>query len=713
MRRFIALILVVSSIGFAPPPASSAVVTLSLTPASLTVVEGSSTTLRGFARGVRLGSVVRLQRKVGTGWATVKERRLRTNRSYAFTIRPRRGIHRYRVVKPRQLGQAKAVSPTSTVTVTWRPPTTLETFSELLYDVDIQLRVEGVPDTWIREQRRYHPEAAWVTSRWVRLDSAGEYRETMNDARYELRYVVPADGLRLETVSPAVLVTHDGESSHQITPPGVGGPDGDQGAVAIRAVAGEEMYLAIADDTQQLTGREDLIRPDGTLERIAFRRSAEGMTAHWVPERTGWYTLQLGAVPAVVTVSYPKQVPVVLNGDRPLVWPLAAGQPVDLVFDGRAGDVVSWGPGPARDCVVETLYGPDGTVTAPFIRGGVNYQSGWMLAATGEHRLRVAPCAPHELDESFVVHRAEPVALPLDGAAKATSSRAGQTLVAEIDLQAGTRILAATSGGRWTPLLTVLDPAGRHLHSARPNWDSGGSPGMVTELGGVHRVVYWSDDAGPSEVDLTASTPLVVESQLDPRRPVPVTTTMPRELGVTFTGTTGTFVYQSVDWHLIDERRQTLLGPDGRVVLPTYTLARRVWRLPADGTYTLLSAGKVDGEVAARTPTAGPELARNATTRLSVREPAETVVSRLTATAGEKLTLEVTGDTFPSYGVRGQLVLDVYGPSGQMYRVATPTVQEPYSPVTIDVPETGTYQVLLQGWYFDSTGSVDVRVDVG
>ena len=119
LRRPAALILLMSALTLVSPPPAVAAVALALSPADQTVVEGDNAQFTGRAANVRLGSVVVLQQRDENAWIPVKRKTLRTTRSFTFAVRPDLGRHRFRVVKPRQFGQPRAVSPPVDVTVGW------------------------------------------------------------------------------------------------------------------------------------------------------------------------------------------------------------------------------------------------------------------------------------------------------------------------------------------------------------------------------------------------------------------------------------------------------------------------------------------------------------------------------------------------------------------------------------------------------------------
>jgi hypothetical protein len=87
---------------------------------------GDRVALSGHAWGSPAGAVVRLQRKLGSTWSTIDSERTASGRDYRFVTTPPLGEQEFRVVKPRQAGQARVVSVSRTVTVRWRPTITIE-----------------------------------------------------------------------------------------------------------------------------------------------------------------------------------------------------------------------------------------------------------------------------------------------------------------------------------------------------------------------------------------------------------------------------------------------------------------------------------------------------------------------------------------------------------------------------------------------------------
>ena len=227
MTRILSLLLVVAGLSLVAPPAQAAL-RVSLSASRATIVEDSSTTLSGRASDARLGSVVTLQRRRSDGtWSTIAERRLRTTRAFSFDVSPKRGYHRYRVVKARQLGQPREVSRTVLVTVNWRP--TIAASATGAFNSD--------EDTWTTTVIGSAPELAGVSLAVQRLTD-GNWTATEveivvgSDGRFthtipggargtEYRFVSPPSGLRLAARSDVVQVADEvrvPEISLQVTP---------------------------------------------------------------------------------------------------------------------------------------------------------------------------------------------------------------------------------------------------------------------------------------------------------------------------------------------------------------------------------------------------------------------------------------------------------------------------------------------------------------
>ncbi|MER6970185.1 hypothetical protein ABT304_03950 [Nocardioides sp. NPDC000445] len=160
-------------------PSARAAVSIGVTASASTVSEGSALRISGTAWGARLGSVVDLQRWYAGAWRRVARKTLVDSRRFSFRITPPRGIQRYRVHKPAQLGQAAATSRTITLTITWRPSVTASTSVFLRSDRMWVTRVTGSApaDTLVNVQHWDPVTSAWTTTGPGAVsDSAGRYQ---------------------------------------------------------------------------------------------------------------------------------------------------------------------------------------------------------------------------------------------------------------------------------------------------------------------------------------------------------------------------------------------------------------------------------------------------------------------------------------------------------------------------------------------------------
>jgi hypothetical protein len=85
-------------------------------PSARKTLAGRTVRFTGSASAGQAGDVVRLQRRDGKRWRTVKAARLSRTRTYAVDTRVAAGTSRYRVVRPASTGYSQAISTTQQVT---------------------------------------------------------------------------------------------------------------------------------------------------------------------------------------------------------------------------------------------------------------------------------------------------------------------------------------------------------------------------------------------------------------------------------------------------------------------------------------------------------------------------------------------------------------------------------------------------------------------
>lgn len=292
MLRGMLALLVAGILGLVAAPSASAAVTVSLRVSDSVVDEGDRVTFSGTATGARLGSTVRLQRRVGDAWQTVASRTLRTTRSFAFVVTPPRGRPVYRVLKPGALGQPAAASASLRLTVLWQP--TLTVRASTLLDAQqrsvtrITLGHTGLGGVTLRERRRVpvadtgSGSTSWEwTGRTVVLPASGT--TTVDRVRASrgtsFAYDAPAAGARKavssEPVSTEVAPVPYTLSSGPLTLRDlvIGGPagelaspaeDGDRIRFRFTGQAGQRVVL-FNGYTKERVCCPDLYTSDGTL----------------------------------------------------------------------------------------------------------------------------------------------------------------------------------------------------------------------------------------------------------------------------------------------------------------------------------------------------------------------------------------------------------------------------------------------------------------
>lgn len=212
MSRVLSMLLVLSGLVLVAPPAQAALsVTISVSRTTLSY--GSTVVFSGRAAGAKPGSVVKLRRKTADGWRTVASKKVGSTRSYRFRVTPPRGYQYYRVLKPRQLGQASAVSRTVKLTVRWRPVVAL---GDVSHEVDV---TDGTVTTttdgntrWLPAGTRLRrdlqqPDGTWAEHGSVSVAADHTWSDTFASSHnWRLRYTAPVSGPRLATSSASFAV---------------------------------------------------------------------------------------------------------------------------------------------------------------------------------------------------------------------------------------------------------------------------------------------------------------------------------------------------------------------------------------------------------------------------------------------------------------------------------------------------------------------------
>lgn len=710
MPRWIALSVFVGVLSVMPPVQAD--VTLSLAASDLSPIEGATVVLAGRARNATYGSVIRLQMHDGQRWRTLAERTLNGTRSYSFRRNPARGVRSFRVVKPGMLHAPRSVSAPIEVTVRWRPEVEI---TKRAGHSNYMIGVDGGSGLELTEQRRWHPEAAWVTTRTVTLGEGGWGLVGYDEDNYEVRYVLPEGGLRLSSVSDTITVDDPNLDvmPHLDPATAVNSADdfnlsGSEPGVAIFARTGTHVFLT-DDDDQSSSWR--LFDPDGAL-------LGRGTTA-FEAQATGWYSLTAPLGTGTMVASVPLQAegaygarttsPRTADGTPAS---LNLGQPLDIRFTGGADDVLTIGDGVLSSCRQTRLFDSNGEMVAKAREGitGLS-QDVWLLATSGDHVLRVRPCGSGTLTGTdFMLHRGITVQGALDEATTVPQPVPGQAQILNVEITADTRFTPSAHFGA-PGRLFVLGPDGVPF----PSRAATGTPTLVSTQSGTHRLIYTSAGnpdrpAYVEPVSLTARTAEIRDTVVDAGEPLVMPPLdYPQEVGARFEGAAGELVALSTS--LDDQGRpMTLVGSDGTIIAPTLEGggSRPVWTLPDSGIYTALVAmpalPHADGpEVAVRTPIEAGDVTAPGMLRLSLSDPHDTILGQMHVAAGP-VTAALGPDTFATGWDAGRWRVTVHGPGHDVHLFAP---QWPTFERLVEKPTT--YTVMLQTEH-PETGSVDVSV---
>jgi hypothetical protein len=322
-------------------------VTLRATPGYL--IRGETVMLSGRATNARSGSVVKLQRRADGVWVTVAQKRTADDRSFEFRRTPSVGSHRFRVVKPGQYAQARAVSPTVTVVVVGseRSVTLEATPADLIEGDAVVLSgraTNAVPGSVVKLQLGVDGGWSTVAQAGSADDGTFAFRRTPAAGSYDFRVVMPQRPGQPQAVSDTVTIR-------------VGLPSTITGEVSAFLNA-DNMWVTVIRGTapaneQLLVQRHDQAAgswiDDPEMQPITS--DPEGAyEARFVGEPAGTrYRLRTVAdglglpaySPTITIVQRP--VPLQMNGStviRQLVADLATGW-ATMSLDADAGDVVT------------------------------------------------------------------------------------------------------------------------------------------------------------------------------------------------------------------------------------------------------------------------------------------------------------------------------------------------------------------------------------
>lgn len=720
MARWLVAILMVAGISLTAPPAHS-VMTVSLTASRTSLMLGQTVTLTGSVARARVGSVVALQRKVGTSWRTVVRTTLTTSRSYSFRVTPPRDYQSYRVHKPRQLGQASATSAAVRLAVRWRPSIRVVQTLPGVWPQTATHEVEvspAPPDAPLYQQHRYHPDAGWITYPNVTATVPGWAPARMSIpvwwVGYEARYFIPGSGLRLPAYSAAVGVPDDAGSTGGVVHLNETTEQRNRlSSGAFHATYGTRVRVAV-DNGSNLSGVLASVY-DSAGGLVA--RTQDGV-AGFVVRRPGWHTVLLSGASQYdssrVTISTPLRVATSLNAPIPWLETLP-GQVSQYSFTGQAGQFVS-GPGLSTNVYCDSADGAYAEMSHagegfyPVVFGLTRYATPpvWRLPENGTYVLTVTPCRTNTARSqglfSSAVIDVGPSETPWVLDIPTGSHVAGRLFLDQGERMVVTGALTSRTSNEQRAEVTVVAPDGR----AMPLTNNV----LVAQESGIHHVLLTGMDFSLHPVDYAGGATLLllppVMHQLSRiGQQVRVDTLgHTREVGLAFPAEAGEVVVGDLAWYT-QGNEQVLVDAAGNAVPPTYEAFRPVWRIPSTGTFRLMALGNVANLPAATAhPVRVTELAADGTTQTFTLHRGDTLLSDLDLTAGTRFRFSVGDASTDDFHYRyfGASLTSESGQSVATLGSNGETAQE------FTVPTSGRYTLIIQGRGPDYTGDVQVAL---
>ena len=524
MGRTLSILLVLVGGTFIAPPAHAALsVTISVSQTA--VSEGDSVVFSGKALGAKPRSVVELQRKTDAGWETVKTKTLWSTREYRFKATPPRGDQKYRVFKPRQLGQAAASSPRIQLMVQWTPSVTVEATRDDQYYVDVSGTAPGLPeDTIVRRQFRSGDvwqyegpadSADGTNSQLARVAADGTFHDRFYVTMHRTyRYTIEADGSRRRGSSNEFEFT---------TLPNIDVELGRTTNVDFPAGATERTLRMRLGAGQTFTyhgpywAQVSIVDPSGeTLpgfgagDQAGCGVSSQPCMVTLDAPLTGEYAITVRRTrasvltTAAITLSEPIRIATSVDAPGQDITSTLPGQVADLVFTAEGGSLLSeYSTALDRGSSTASLLDPTGGVVAAW-RGRYDFGSAWRLpSVSGEYTLRLVPSwqTQYRLDRPHqAVLSGREAYTTLDGAAGHMSlDRPGRVGEVRVTVPAGLDMLISDTGPVHLDEV-LIDPDGQ------PLWTGSTDPQIPETKEGTYTTLV-SYGGGTAEFDYYASTP--------------------------------------------------------------------------------------------------------------------------------------------------------------------------------------------------------------
>lgn len=651
-----ALLMVIGMVVLAPP--AFAAVTISVHAGRSTLMAGTATTISGTAYGAKPGSVVRLQRRVGTTWTTVASRKVWSARTYGFSVSPPRGYQYYRVAKFRQFGQPFAVSPTLKLTVRWNPAITASaTYGSdpnqgQIIQISGKVTSPPIPAHLYLERK---DARGWTVVASMTVDTGGPYQ-------YALRHAGPSGpSYRVRLASTALTNQQVTRTfAYSATPQTMAmnssiafanvGPSTNAAAIAeVSAKANDYVTVASQDGGTAFQGT--VVSPSG--QQVATFDASTPLVRFTAPE-PGTYTIDISQVHAFVsefdlTVSIPQVLTTSIDAPAVTGGTGIRGQQLDVRFD-TTGTPTFTVPVFGVDTLdTLTVLDPSGTPVQPWIPGKDDREPVYK-ASGGVYTFRITP------DVNVDAASIQPLSVTtvsgtVDGAAtNAVVDVPQRVVVVEFQRPAAKVTLGVGSYGSYNdPIAGMYDAV-----TSQPNPPGPGN--------GVVAVAAARNETGTIPIQL--STAYALSTTVDgPTTPVDLTPSYEREVAITFPATAGQIVAPEVvgaGYYWVEG----LTGPDGNTITNGWSGAAQTagaWKIPADGTYTLTlyTVGDWQANVGIQSVETMTIPSDGTPTRVRIDKPGAVVVARIPLAPGSADSITID-DVSNSLGANWSV--DIYTP---------------------------------------------------
>jgi hypothetical protein len=647
-------------------------------------MKGGEVAFHGKAANARTGSVVRLQRRASGGWVNVASTKVWVARSFSFTVTPPKGYQDYRVIKPRQLGQGYAASPSVRLTVQWQPTLTLAPVMPVhVQNWNQMLDVGGTSNVFgaeVRLQRQTpYGWAAWGSTTVTSLGTFSGRLENLPRGTV-VRARVPGVGARLPAFSVLQAtellpfeLTLGGPSLHvggirsvSSTAPSAIAHLAAHGGDLVTFQWSSDFYGSLAYERPHV-----LVGPDG--QEVTPRSSgplSSGIS--YFPIRSdGVYSLLISSefeepVSLYVSATRQSENPTTLDSAEQPVHGVGREQVATLDFTASKGQVVNvaWHSEQYVGFCGRTELAHEGEPVAPV--GDWPFDRTFEIDADGQYSFAFVPCAAERVSipAARVASMQRNTLSVNESAGGAVLDEPGEGAIVSFDATTGDEItLTGTSLPEGYSRAISYHGCDRMIAPDGSQVTNFGTDGVfIAAQTGTYEAWCRSIEYGqppPGQVHLWASTPLGIDAVLN-GAPVSVSPIPGRRLDFHFSGTQDQYVTLFEDYP-DDPAYATivrLFDDQGNSVEPIGPMD--VFRLPHDRTYEArVYTGATSGHIGL-VSSAATNIAVGTTTSLSLAHGAGVIVALIPPT---NMPIDVTASNIQLGGASYQA--ELWTPNGR------------------------------------------------